>query len=91
MTGQPGGHRVRVIWPILNPALGPQTLIAEAERELPDILTRTHAQVTDPNAARWSIAPSDKVPGSGRITDTVLIYEAPARPIPRRAYWKAAS
>lgn len=77
-------HRFMAIWPIVDESVEYHRLCREAADDLPNVLARTGAQVTGPG--RFSIAPSVTVPGSGRITDSVLIYEAPGVPIPRRPY-----
>ena len=79
----------RAIWPITDETRGYATLCKEAESELPLLIGQARARLTAPG--RFSIAPSDRVPGSGRTTPAVLIYEAPAVAIAPRGYWKAAS
>lgn len=76
---------VRCMWPIL-PGTGIDftDLVAEAEQELPWVLNTAGALVTGPG--RWSTAKSSDVPGSGRVTPLVLLFEAPAKPKPRRSY-----
>lgn len=78
-------HTVRCMWPIL-PGTGHDlsVLISEAEQELAWVLNQAGAVVTGPG--RWSTARSDQVPGSGRVTPLVLLFEAPARPKTRRTY-----
>lgn len=65
-------------WPIVDQRVPYERLLAEAEAELPDLVSRAHARIVDYRAGRWSIARSSRVPGCGRITPTVLLYEAPA-------------
>lgn len=68
----------QAIWPILDQRLTYDQLIDEAAHDLPTLVAQAHARITDWRAGRWSIARSVDVPGSGRITPTVLLYEAPA-------------
>lgn len=79
----------RAIWPIVDESVSYAALCKEATAELPAVIARAHAQLLSPG--RFSIAPSVDVPGSGRVTESVLIYEAPATAVPRRSYWRAAS
>ncbi len=66
----------RAFWPIVDDTVPPIDLIREAALELPRLTAQAHAVINGPG--RWAIAPSCKVPGSGRVTPTVLLYEAPA-------------
>lgn len=68
----------RAFWPILDMATPLEELLAAANRELPLVAARAHAEVR--HDGRWSIAPSVRVPGSGRVTENVLLYEAPGQP-----------
>lgn len=72
------------IWPIVDETVSYADLCRQAERDLPDMIARARVILARPG--RFSIAPSEKVPGSGRITDAVLVYEAPATRAPRRPY-----
>jgi hypothetical protein len=74
----------RAIWPVVDPTVPLRHLVAEAAADVPNVALRSRAEITGPGT--WSMAPSEAVPGSGRVTDTVLIFEAPAVPMPRRAY-----
>lgn len=74
----------RAIWPIYDPTMPYDAMLQAAIEELPDVAARSHARIT--GRGRFTIAPSSKVPGSGRVTDTVLVYEADADPLPRRPY-----
>lgn len=80
----------RAIWPIVDETTGIRDLIAAAEADLPLLLAQAHAAITDNTRGRWSIVPSVNVPGSGRITENVLMFEVPARAVPVRAYRKAS-
>jgi hypothetical protein len=68
----------RAFWPIVDQRVPYDALIREAEAELPELTIRAHARITNLGAGRWSIERSSRVPGSGRVTPTVLMYEAPA-------------
>ena len=74
----------RAFWPIIDPTIPPDELIREATADLPLLTSRAHAVLTGP--CRWAIAPSEKVPGSGRVTKTVLLAEAPA--VEGRVAWR---
>lgn len=71
----------RAIWPVLDPSRLLQDLIAEASQDLPRVALMAHAEIT--GRGRWSMRPAAEVPGSGNVTATVLMYEAPARERPR--------
>lgn len=77
----------RAFWPIIDQTIPLRDLIAEASDQLPALIAQAHCHVT--GRGRWSVTLSSSVPGSGRITETVLLYEAPARPAPRREYHRA--
>ena len=79
----------RAIWPITDETVGYAALCKQAQSELPLLIAQAKARLTHPG--RFSIAPSDKVPGSGRITSAVLVYEAPAVAVAPRGYWKASA
>lgn len=68
----------RAIWPIVDQRIPYDQLIAEATDDLERLTLHAHCRVTNYGAGRWSIARSSQVPGSGRVTPTVLMYEAPA-------------
>ena len=78
----------RAIWPITDETVGYAELCRQATDDLPALVAQAKARLTRPG--RFSIAPSDKVPGSGRVTDAVLVYEAPAVPVVRRETRPAA-
>ncbi|UIU47020.1 hypothetical protein [Microcystis phage MinS1] len=67
----------RAIWPITDERLPFTALCAQAWPDIPRLLRRAHATPT--GHGRFTAAPSAHIPGSGRITDWVLIYECPAR------------
>ena len=74
--------RFRAIWPITNERLPFTALCAQAAHDVPLLAAQAHARITGPG--RWTAALSTDVPGSGRITEWVLLYEAPATQAPRR-------
>lgn len=76
--------KFRAIWPITNERLPFTALVAQAAHDLPLLAVQAHARVTGPG--RWSAALSTDIPGSGRITQWVLLYEAPAIRTPRRTH-----
>ena len=79
----------RFLWPITDDTAPFVSLVKLALDEVPALAMRSHAKLTGPG--RFHVARSVDTPGSGRITDWVLIYEAPAEPLPARAYRKAAA
>lgn len=80
---------LRCIWPITDETVSYATLCRQAADDLPLLIGQASARLLKPG--RFSIAPSVEVPGSGRVTESVLIYEAPAVPLARRSYRKAAA
>jgi hypothetical protein len=76
----------RAIWPITDRTRPYELLITEAEAEIPELILRAHARITNWPAGRWSIARSEHVPGSGRVTPMVLLFEAPAVELTPREY-----
>ncbi len=66
----------RACWPILEDGTPYRALLATAKTELPLLLGQAHARLVGPG--RFSIAESVDVPGCGRTTPTVLVFEAPA-------------
>lgn len=74
-------HLFRALWPITDMTTPLGDLIDTATRDLPMVAARAHAEVQA--GGRWLVAASAKVPGSGRVTENVLLYEAPAAPIMR--------
>lgn len=79
----------RAIWPIADQSIGYATLCRQAAEDLPLLIGHASARLTNPG--RFSIAPSVEVPGSGRVTEAVLVYEAPAVALAPRAYRKDAA
>lgn len=79
----------RAIWPVVDETVTYADLCRQAAEDLPTLLTRSSARVTGPG--RFSIAPADKVPGSGRVSESVLVYEAPAVGLARRDYRRWAA
>lgn len=76
----------RAVWPILEDGTPYRDIVRAAKAEIPALAGQAHARLTGPG--RFSIAESDDVPGCGRTTPTVLVFEAPALAIARRDYWK---
>ena len=76
----------RAVWPILEDGTPYRELVRAAKSEVPLLAGQAHARLT--GDGRFSIAEAVDVPGSGRTTSTVLVYEAPATAITRRDYWK---
>lgn len=68
----------RAMWPIVDERVPYEHLIAEAFEEIERLAAQAHCRIADWSAGRFSIARSCQVPGSGRVTPTVLLYEAPA-------------
>lgn len=77
----------RAIWPITDPTMTTEALMVEALHEAPVVARRHHAELLGPG--RFHRLPSARVAGSGRATEECLVYEAPAKPMAERAYWKA--
>lgn len=83
------GFMLRCIWPILDERMPYRELVRAAKGDVPGLATQAHARLAAPG--RFSIAESVDVPGSGRTTATVLVFEAPAVRAPARAYRAMAS
>lgn len=84
------GVMFRAIWPIVDETRPYADLCKEAAEDLPRLIATAHAVLEKPG--RFSVAPSEKVPGSGRVTPSVLLYEAPARrSTARRPYRKTTT
>ena len=79
----------RAIWPIIDESVPYADLIEQASDDLSVLVRQSRAELTGPG--RFSIAASASVPGSGRVTESVMIYEAPARQVAARAYRRAAA
>lgn len=69
-------NRFRAVWPIVDETVPFPDLLREASAEISTLATQAGARLTRPG--RFLIAPSDLVPGSGRVTAWVLVYDAPA-------------
>jgi hypothetical protein len=78
----------RCVWPI-HDNVTYRRLIRDAKDDIPTLAAQAHARITGPG--RFSIAESIDVPGSGRTTPTVLVFEAPAVQMAARSYWKASA
>ena len=68
--------RFIAFWPITDEAVPFRVLRDQAAAEVPALAAQAHARIT--GRCRWTIRDSAAVPGSGRVTDTVLVCEAPA-------------
>lgn len=73
----------RALWPITDHTITFPALCHQAWEDVPHLLLQAHAKPT--GHGRWYSAPSTHVPGSGRVTDWVLIYECPAVKVRRRS------
>lgn len=78
----------RAVWPILDDGTTYRDLVRAAKAEVPLLAAQAHAKLTGPG--RFSIADAIDVPGCGRTTDAVLVFEAPAIEVPRRRLWAVA-
>jgi hypothetical protein len=79
----------RAIWPIADESVPYAQLCHEASADLPHLVAQAKARLL--RGGSFSIAPSAQVPGSGRVTESVLIYTAAAEPMKQRDYWKGAA
>lgn len=66
----------RAFWPVVDDTRTYGSLCREAALEVPFLAAQAKASLLAPG--RFSIAAAEQVPGCGAVTDTVLIYEAPA-------------
>lgn len=71
-------YTLRLLWPITDDNLPLRRLIEQAKPEVAELACRAHARVT--GGGQWSIRRAVDVPGSGRVTEHVLVLEAPAEP-----------
>ena len=78
----------RAIWPIVDESVSYAELCKEAAADLPLLVARAKARLLRPGA--FQVAASVDVPGSGRVSESVLIYTAPAEMKAARDYWKGA-
>lgn len=76
----------RAMWPIVDERVTWAILTRTARAELPMLAAQAKARLI--GAGRFYVMPSSAVPGSGRVTETVLVFDGPAEPIPNRSYWK---
>ena len=79
----------RAFWPITDQRIGWDELLRAASMDLPLLAAQAQCRIAGDGAFR--IARSVDVPGSGRITPTVLVFEAPARQLRPRAYHRSAA
>lgn len=73
----------RAIWPITDQKATFLDLCRQAYDEVGQLLRQAHARPT--GHGRFSVAASAHIPGSGRVTDWVLLYECPAQRAALRA------
>lgn len=71
-----GVGNFRAFWPIIDDSVPMHHLIAHAIDDLPWLTSQAHAVIV--GKGRWSIELSCMVPGSGRVTETILMFNAPA-------------
>ena len=71
----------RACWPITDASTPSLDLCPQACTALGRLPRQAHARPS--GHGRFTAAPSAHVPGSGRVTNWVLIYECPARPTNR--------
>lgn len=74
----------RAVWPITDESVPYAELCKQAMIEIPRLAAQAHARPSGTGA--FIIAPSDVVPGSGRVSKLCLVYTAPAVPIVRPAF-----
>lgn len=79
----------RAIWPITDEDQSYANLCRQATDDLPLLIGQAKARLTA--QGRFSVAASINVPGSGRTTESVLVYEAPAVALARRSYWRESA
>lgn len=81
--------RFRAFWPIVDEQRTWNDLVREAAADLPTLTIQAGAAIVGP--LRWTIVPSASVPGSGNVTESVLMCDAPAEVRPHRAYRAGAA
>ena len=74
----------QALWPITDESVRLPDLVDQAREDVPALLAQAHAKPT--GQGRWRIADSRKIPGSGRTTELVLVYECPAVKTAPRVY-----
>jgi len=83
-------HTFQAVWPIIEgPGHAPLTdaeLIDDALADLPNVAARHGVRIT--GKARAAITDGARFPGS-QGADKIVIAEALAKPLPRRAYHQA--
>lgn len=75
-------YSFRAIWPVLDESLTLAEMSEHAAPDLPLLIAQARAKLLSEGS--FTIADATRVPGSGRVTRYVLIYEAPAVRLPRR-------
>lgn len=81
--------RFRAFWPIVDEDRTWNELLQEAAADIPTLTVRAGARIIGP--IRWTIVPSASVAGSGNVTESVLMCDAPAEERPSRAYRAGAA
>lgn len=79
----------RATWPITDPTVGFLELLEMARQDLPALLTQAHARRT--GLGRYTVAHSIDIPGSGRTTEWVLLFQCPATRTDARPYHRTAT
>lgn len=82
-------YTFRAVWPILDETETWASLCRQASADLPTLIAQAHAVVL--TRGRFSVAAAEQVPGSGRISESVLVFEAPAIRDNRARPWLARS
>lgn len=81
----------RAVWPITDDTVPWHQLVAEAYADLENVAARYRVRI-DPDAQpRVFRAPASLVPGSGGLTDTVLVFDVRATPIKPRPYHRRST
>lgn len=78
-------YRFRAVWPVVDnvPTI---SLLTQAGGDIRHLAAQAHARIVGPG--RFSFARAVDVPGSGRVTEWVLLFEAPAERVAVRPYRK---
>lgn len=89
MTEARIGWTFQALWPITDQSVPWHELIDQARADLPQLLATARAIPLE--RGKFHIARSIDVPGSGRSTPTVLVFEARAKRRRARAYHHATT
>lgn len=82
-------HTFRAFWPILDDSMTFPELCAEALPTVPLLAAQARARIVD--GGRFSAVDSRRIPGAGRCSARVLVYEARAVPMAKRPYWRGVA